>query len=257
MPFVISDDLSIAYESYGEGQPLLLIHGFASNGRVNWVDTGWVDQLVKAGYRVVTMDNRGHGQSEKPLERELYSARSMARDAIALIKALELENVGVIGYSMGARISTFVALDAPDRVGALVLGGMGMNLITGMRNSEQIAAGLLAEHLSDIKDPTGRQFRVFAEHTKSTLKALAVCIRASRNPISEDDVRRIKAPVLVAVGSEDEPASGDPTGLAALFPHGEPLVIPGRDHMRATGDKVFKQGALAFLERVLRPKGIA
>ncbi len=249
VPHFSSDGIRIAYETYGEGSPILMIHGFASNGRVNWLDTGWVETLTEAGRRVITIDNRGHGQSEKLYNPDLYPARKMAGDAARLIEHLGVGPLPVMGYSMGARISAFLALDRPDLLFAVIFGGLGYNMVTGMSNSARIVAGLLAPSLEDVEDTTGRMFRRFAEHTGSDLKALAACMQSSRDPISEDDVRRIDVPALVAVGSEDEVA-GDPQKLADLLPRGEVCVIERRDHMRATGDKMFKQAVLDFLARL-------
>jgi len=248
VPTFSSDGVEIAYESYGDGRPILLIHGFASNGRVNWVDTGWVDVLTDAGYRAITIDNRGHGHSEKLYDPAQYPARTMARDAVRLLDHLELPDAIFMGYSMGGRISAFAAIEQPERVNTLIIGGMGINLVHGLGGNDRIIAGLSADSLEDVTDELGRQFRRFAEHTKSDLKALAACMGSSREKITEDDVRKIACPTLVAVGSNDV-TGGDPEELAALIPNGESLVIEGRDHMRATGDKQFKDGVLAFLAR--------
>lgn len=225
-----------------------MIHGFASNGRVNWLDTSWVETLCGAGYQVITIDNRGHGESEKLYDPAAYPAREMAEDAANLILHLGLGAIPVMGYSMGARISAFLSMRHPELVSAVIFGGLGINMIKGFQNSEVIVAGLLAPSLDDISDPTGRLFRRFADSTGADREALAACMQASREPISEDDVRSIDVPALVAVGSADDVA-GDPQELVALLPRGEALVIDRRDHMRATGDKMFKQGVLDFLSR--------
>ena len=248
MPKFISEGIEIAYETYGEGPPVVLVHGFASNGQVNWVATGWVDALTEAGYQAITMDNRGHGQSEKLYDSQYYGARSMAHDVANLIDHLKCGPVVLLGYSMGARISAFVAVDAPRKVSAVIFGGLGINMIHGMSDSAQIIEGLLAPSLSVVTHKTARQFRIFAEHTGSDRKALAACMAASRAPISAEDVQNIDVPALVAVGSADVVA-GAPEPLAELLPQGEVLVIERRDHMRATGDPQFKQGVLAFLQR--------
>ena len=91
-----SDSVEIAYDDEGVGEPILLIHGFASNGRVNWVDTGWVKTLLDGGFRVITMDNRGHGESEKLYNPDLYSAAEMAEDARRLLDHLEIPRAHVI-----------------------------------------------------------------------------------------------------------------------------------------------------------------
>ncbi len=248
MPKFTSEGFEIAYETYGEGPPVVLVHGFASSGQVNWVATGWVETLTEAGYQAITIDNRGHGQSEKIYDSEYYSAREMAKDTINLIDHLGIGPAVLLGYSMGARISAFAALDAPEKVRAVIFGGLGINMIHGMSNSEEIIEGLLAPALSSVTHKTARQFRIFADHTRSDRKALAACMAGSRARISADDVKKINVPALVAVGSEDD-VGGAPEPLAELLPQGEVLVIERRDHMRATGDPQFKTGVLAFLQR--------
>jgi len=248
MPTYQSDGLTLAYESFGAGRPVLCIHGFASSGKVNWIDTGWVETLVGAGYRAIVLDNRGHGASDKPHDPERYYPADMAHDAVALLDHLGIERCAILGYSMGARISAFLAYEHPERVACVIFGGMGMNLINGLSDGNDIISGLLAPSLDGLTHPTARQFRIFADHTKSDRQALAACMETSRQPMARADVRRINVPVLVAVGEADEMA-GPPGPLAELLPQAEAFVIPKRDHMRATGDKAFKAAALDFLGR--------
>jgi pimeloyl-ACP methyl ester carboxylesterase len=248
MPSFFSDSIEIAYEIHGEGTPILLIHGFGSSGKVNWIDTGWVETLTGAGYQTITMDNRGHGNSRKLYDPQLYFAHEMAEDAARLLDHLGIARAPVMGYSMGARIAAFLALQHPDKVTALVLGGTSGNLITGLEDSEEIIAALTAESLSQVTGKTGRTFRIFADHTGADRAALAACMVSSREQMTEAQVRAISVPVLVAVGSEDEMA-GPPEALAALLQRGEAFTIERRDHMRATGDPQFKAAALEFLAR--------
>jgi len=248
MPSFLSDGISLSYEVFGEGKPVLLIHGFASNIEINWVSTGWVDTLTAAGYRVIALDNRGHGKSQKLYDPNLYFAHEMADDARRLLDRLGIERLPILGYSMGARIAAFLALQSPGRVSRAVFGGMGINLVTGLSDSEAIISALTAESLAEVTDRSGRQFRIFAEHSGADRAALAACMINSREPMKEADVRRIEAPVLVAVGAEDEMA-GSAEALAKLLPHGEAFLIPRRDHMRAPGDGAFQDAALEFLVR--------
>ena len=248
MPTFQSDGLTLAYESAGEGPPVLCIHGFASSGKVNWIDTGWVETLVGAGYRAITMDNRGHGASDKPYDPERYYPQMMAGDAVALLDHLGIERAAILGYSMGARISAFLAFEHAERVASVIFGGMGMNLVNGLSDGNDIIAGLRAPSLNGLSHPTARQFRIFADHTGADREALAACMETSRQPMARADVRRIDVPVLVAVGEADEMA-GPPGPLAELLPQAQAFVIPKRDHMRATGDKAFKAAALEFLSR--------
>ena len=253
LQFFRSDGVRIAFidiapEGADRGEPILLIHGFASNHRINWVNPRWVDTLSKAGRRVVAFDNRGHGESEKLYDPQDYHSALMAADATRLLDHLGIGRADVMGYSMGARIASFVALARPERVRALILGGLGDHLVDGVGLPMSIAEAMEAPSLEGLTDPMQRMFRAFAEQTKSDRAALAACIRGSRQTLSEAEVAGIAAPTLVAVGARDEVA-GDPHRLAAMFPRGEALDIPGRDHNLAVGDKVFKAGALGFLER--------
>jgi pimeloyl-ACP methyl ester carboxylesterase len=226
--------------------PVLLIHGFASNVATNWTNTGWVDLLAKAGYRVVACDNRGHGQSQKLYELTDYGAPLMAEDARRLLDHLGIARANVIGYSMGARIAAFLTLGHPARVARVVFGGLGINMVRGMAGTGPIARALEADSLADITNPTARTFRAFAEQTKSDLKALAACIRSSRAPITAQMVATIAAPVLIAVGETDV-IGGSAEDLAQLIPGARAYTIPGRDHNRAVGDSTFKAEVLSFL----------
>lgn len=241
-----SDGVKIAYIDEGQGDPVLLIHGFASNAATNWIDTRWVGTLVGAGYRVLAFDNRGHGESEKLYRLEDYGAPLMAGDARRLLDHLGIACADVLGYSMGARIAAFLALQSPDRVRSVVFGGLGINMVRGMAGTGPIAHALEAASIEDVTNPTARTFRAFAEQTRSDLKALAACIRSARDPITAEDLKQIKCPVLVAVGSQDV-IGGSAEALAALIPGAKALEITDRDHMKAVGDRAFKESVLEFL----------
>jgi pimeloyl-ACP methyl ester carboxylesterase len=197
---------------------------------------------------VLAIDNRGHGESEKLYDPAAYDLRDMAADARRLLDHLGIRRAAVIGYSMGARIAAFLTVDHPDRVAAAVLGGMGYSLVAGFTDGEEIARALEAPSADDAATEKGRMFRRFAERTRSDLKALAACMRAPRETLTESQLVGIDAPVLVAIGTRDGVA-GPPEPLARLMPGAEVLPIPERDHMTAVGDRVFKAGVLDFLHR--------
>jgi pimeloyl-ACP methyl ester carboxylesterase len=227
-------------------EPILLIHGFASNHAVNWFFPQWVKTLTDAGRRVIALDNRGHGRSEKFYDPSDYRVSKMAGDARALLDHLDIATADVMGYSMGARIAAFFAQAHPERVRSAILGGLGYHLIDGSGLPLGIADAMEARSIDDLSDPAQRAFRSFAEATKSDLSALAACMRGARQPMSEAEAAKILIPVLVATGTDDTIA-GDASRLAALFPAGRALDIPGKDHNAAVGDKVFKAGVLDFL----------
>jgi pimeloyl-ACP methyl ester carboxylesterase len=240
--------IDVPPEGRDRGEPILLIHGFASNHRINWVNPRWVETLTRAGRRVVALDNRGHGASQKlyaPLD---YRTELMAGDAANLLACLEIERADVMGYSMGARIASFLSLAKPYLVRSLIIAGLGDRLVHGAGLPEGIAEAMEAPSLDSLSDPTQRMFRAFADQTKSDRAALAACIRGSRQSLTPAEVGRIAAPALIAVGTRDVVA-GDPHKLAAMMPHAEALDIPGRDHNLAVGDRIYKEGVLAFLEQ--------
>jgi pimeloyl-ACP methyl ester carboxylesterase len=239
--------VEIAYLDEGEGAPIVLVHGFASSKEVNWLNPSWVSTLTGAGRRVIALDNRGHGRSTKLYEPAAYHTARMAEDVVALLDHLDLPRADVLGYSMGARITAFVAHSNPARVRSAILGGLGMHLIDGVGLPESIALALEAPTLADVTDPQGRMFRAFAEQTKSDLRALAACIRGSRQTLTREQAAQITVPVLVAVGTRD-PIAGSAEALAAILPDARALPIPDRDHMLAVGDRAFKAGVVQFLK---------
>jgi pimeloyl-ACP methyl ester carboxylesterase len=248
MPTFHHGAVRIAFLDEGEGEPIILVHGFASNKEVNWVNPGWVSTLTQAGRRAVAFDNRGHGQSSKLYDPAQYHTKLMASDVIALMDYLELPRADVMGYSMGARITAYLAHDHANRVRSAILGGFGFNIVDGAGLPETIADALEAEDIADVTGDRGRQFRSFAQQTKSDLRALAACIRGTRQRLTREQAAAIRVPVLVAVGTKDDIA-GSPEKLAALIPDAQALPIPDRDHMLAVGDKTYKAGVLDFLAR--------
>ncbi len=245
MPVVHFENLDLAYLDEGEGEPVLLIHGFASTRDMNWVGPGWVNALTGAGYRVIAHDNRGHGESSKFYKQEDYSLKTMASDALALLDYLSVTKCHVMGYSMGARIATTLAVTQPDRVSHLVLGGNGYGMVEGTGDWTPVHDALLANSLEDVSDPRGKTFRAFADQTKSDREALAACVMGVRQSIPEASFASIENPVLVAIGTQDDVA-GSAEDLVKLLPNGRYLPIPNRDHMRAVGDKAYIDGVLAF-----------
>jgi pimeloyl-ACP methyl ester carboxylesterase len=241
-----SDGVDIAFRDEGEGAPVLLVHGFASSSRINWVNPGWFAALSAAGFRAIAIDNRGHGESEKLYAPSDYSVAKMADDAARLLDHLGIETADVIGYSMGGRIAVALAIEHPDRVRRLVLGGVGESLVAGMRNGETIATALEAADPGDVEDEAALGFRRFADRNGSDRRALAACARALVTPFAPERIAEIAQAVLIVNGAEDRIA-GSARPLTALLRRSKLMEIPRRDHMTSVGDKAFKEAALAFL----------
>jgi pimeloyl-ACP methyl ester carboxylesterase len=248
MPNFHNGAVEIAYLDEGEGEPILLVHGFASSKNVNWVYPTWVSELRKGGRRVIALDNRGHGDSEKLYDPAQYAIPMMAGDVVALMDHLGIPSADVMGYSLGARMTAWLGSNQPERLRSAILGGIGIAMIDGGGPGENVAVALEAPTLDDVTDPVGRTFRAFADQTRSDRKALAACLRGSRGLMTREEARSISVPVLIAVGTADEVA-GSAEELGRIIPGSEVLDIPNRDHMRAVGDKVYKEGVSDFLSR--------
>ena len=248
MPSFHNGAVEIAYLDEGEGDPILLVHGFASSKAVNWVYPTWVSELKKNGRRVIAFDNRGHGDSAKLYDTEQYHIGIMAGDISALMDHLGIARADIMGYSLGARMTAWLAYRQPQRLRSAIFGGIGIGLIEGGGPGENVARALEADSLADVTDPVGRTFRAFADQTRSDHRALAACLRGSRRLMTREEAAGITVPVLIAVGTSDEIA-GSAAALGKIIPGADVLDIPDRDHMRAVGDKVYKAGVLDFLSQ--------
>lgn len=246
MPSFKNGAVELEYLDEGEGDPIVLVHGFASSKSVNWVYPTWVSELRKNDRRVIALDNRGHGESSKLYDSEEYHLGIMAGDVIALMDHLKIERADVMGYSLGGRMTAYLAQTQPRRIRSAILGGIGMGLITGGGPGENVAKALEADSLDDVTDPVGRTFRAFADQTRSDRRALAACLRGSRRLMTSEEAAQIAVPVLIAIGTSDEIA-GSASELQEVIAGSQVLDIPNRDHMRAVGDRVYKAGVLAFL----------
>lgn len=247
------DGVEIAYydlDPTGIAQDtILLIHGFASNASVNWLGTGWAKVLQDEGHRVIALDNRGHGNSTKFYTPEDYGPHLFAADAFKLLDHLGIEQCHVMGYSMGARITSWMAYEHPERLKSAVFGGMGVHIFGQRGGYEVIAEGLETDDPATITDKGAMAFRRFADVTGSDRMALAACVRPSEVLITPEIISSINVPTLVAVGGDDE-IGGSAIELAKMMPNAQGVVLEGLDHMKATGAPAYKKAVLEFLKRV-------
>jgi pimeloyl-ACP methyl ester carboxylesterase len=240
-----SDGIRLHYELHGpeSGTPILAVHGFASDYRLNWVGTRWQETLTNAGFRVIGLDCRGHGHSDKPHDPAAYGTEIMAADVIRLLDDLDIPAAAYLGYSMGARIGLQVAMDHPARITRAVLGGIGT--AGAINRSDAIARAFLAGDPTD--DPVAQTFYRFASaRPTNDLRALAACIQGLKPVADPARLARITTPILVVVGDRDDIAHGAPE-LIELIPTAHLVTIAGRDHMSAVVAREFKQAALEFL----------
>ena len=241
-----SNGVRLHYELHGpdSGPPVVLVHGFASDYHLNWVGTRWQETLAGAGYRVIGLDCRGHGRSDKPHDPAAYSMAEMAADVRRLLDDVQVAGAHYAGYSMGARVGLQVVLDFPDRLRATVLGGMGASgavddagpIVRALRGGEPETASALS-------------FQQFASaRAINDLEALAACMEGmARSAVLDPaSLAAIRTPVLLVAGERDEVVRDAPR-LAQLIPAAEVVLIPGRDHLSTVPARQFKEAALEFL----------
>jgi pimeloyl-ACP methyl ester carboxylesterase len=240
-----SDGVRLHFEVNGpeRGHPLVAVHGFASDYTLNWVGSRWQETLTQGGFRVIGLDCRGHGRSDKPHEEAAYGVETMAADVVRLLDHLDVDSAAYLGYSMGSRIGLQVVLEQPARISRAVFGGIGA--AGAISHAQAIADALRTGEPTD--DPVAQTFYRFASaRPVNDLQALAACIVGLKPGEDPARLATIKTPILIVAGDQDQIARGAPE-LVELIPSARLVTIPGRDHMSAVPARDFKRAALEFL----------
>jgi pimeloyl-ACP methyl ester carboxylesterase len=240
-----SDGVRLHYEIHGpeDGAPIVLVHGFASDYKLNWVGTRWQETLTTAGHRIIGLDCRGHGSSDKPHDPAAYALDIMAADVRRLLDHLDIASADYLGYSMGARTGVQAMIDFPKRLRKVVLGGIGWG--GAFHAAEDIAKAFRGE---PTNNPVAKTFVDFAKGRQSNdLEALAACILGPQPEPDPADLASIKNPVLVVVGDQDDIVA-EVDRFVETIPTARLVTIAGRNHMSAVPAKEFKQAVLDFLE---------
>lgn len=257
-----SNGVKIHYLDHGQGEPVLLVHGFAASGVLNWSLPGIIQSLRKQGYRVITIDNRGHGQSEKPHDPNKYGME-MVGDLTRLLDHLQLAKAHVVGYSMGAFLTCKMLTVSPDRMISATLGGAGwprekdprLNLMTDLADSLETGNGIvpLLRALSppERPEPTDEQLQNMSRLAMSVNDPLALAAIARSNSqllVAETSLRKNRLPVLAMVGQLD-PLKDSVEALVDVLPELEVVFIPGADHDTAFTHVQFKSKLIEFLNK--------
>ncbi len=249
--YVAQDGVSIAYDDTGgPGAPMLLVHGFSSNRQEAWKRTGWYAAFAQRGQRVVALDLRGHGQSGKPHDPAAYSREILLGDIVGLLDHLGVEWANVLGYSMGARLALALAITHRERVGYLIVGGVGERQFDPPPPGDPMAVAMEAASPDAIGDPMLRSFRQFADEQGEDRLALAAFSRGRGAPLERDALAGIGAPTLVVAGSRDDLA-GDPHGLSDAIRGAKALTLAGCDHFNAIPHGLLKAAVFDFLDGYL------
>ncbi len=246
---IVGDGVSLATYSWGDhdAPTVVIVHGFASNTRDNWVLTGWIRMLERAGYRVLGIDQRGHGLSDKPHDADGYTVHTLASDIEQVLDTFLLDEALYVGYSLGARVGWQVARDLGDRIPRAVLGGVPDGTPLARLDIDQVR-----QYIADgtpVTDPATQSYIRLTERVPgndlNALLALALGMRASHSIDPEPSTAPLQ-PILFATGAEDAVIEGSRT-LASAAPQGTFFEIPGRHHFNAPGSRAFREAALAFL----------
>lgn len=249
---MVGDGLRIATYSWtgeaGENAPVVLVvHGFASSTRDNWVATGWVRDLLRAGYRVIGLDQRGHGASDKPHEAPDYDLRQLAGDVEAVLDTYLVDEACYVGYSLGARVGWEVIQDISWRIPRAVLGGVPDGIPLARLDIDQVRA--FVEHGTPVTHDVTQNYIRLSERVPGNdlraLLAIAGGLRESKT-VDPDPAHAPQQPVLFATGSLDAIIEGS-KALAAACPQGRFVEIPDRHHFNAPGSRLFRAAAIDFL----------
>ncbi|MFD1714378.1 alpha/beta fold hydrolase [Amnibacterium flavum] len=243
-----SDGLRIATYDHGGSSDLpvvLAVHGFASNAYSNWVVTGWVRELGRAGYRVISFDQRGHGNSDKPHDPAAYTMGALVDDVQAVLDTYLLDEVTYVGYSLGARVGWHAAIDLPHLVVRGVFGGIpDGDPLTRFRVDE--AKSFIADGRPVEDRLTAAYLTMASGFDGNDLSALVALVEGMRGSPQPDPDNAPRQPLLFATGSDDKILEAS-KALAEATPRGEFFSIPGRNHFNAPTARAFRERAMEFL----------
>lgn len=245
--------LSVTDEGPADGPVVLAVHGFASSEQANWRAAGWSRALTAAGYRLLTYDQRGHGDSDKPHDAGSYGPGILRSDALTVLDAFEVPAAHWLGYSFGARLGLEVTSHAPERVRSLSLGGLPAR--DPLSAFDLAAARAHLETGDEVRDAVTAEFVAMATMPGNDPLALLAFVEGLRS-IEQDPIDRGQVPTLLVTGEQDTIAV-DSAALAERL--GAAFVsLPGRTHSNAISARGFKEAVLEFLAGLSRagaPRG--
>jgi pimeloyl-ACP methyl ester carboxylesterase len=218
--------------------PVLLVHGFASSAEHNWRQPGWLDLLADCGRETIAVDLPGHGQAPRPASAQDYP--DVAAYVAAAVEGRE--PVDAIGFSAGAHVLLRLAADQPRTFGRVALLGIGRSVLEPA-DPEPIIAALTGD--PDPENVPGLVFRRLADGPGNDRAALIAFLRRPQRPLTETDLARITARVLVVLGDRDPAGPGD--GLVAALPDARLVTLRGVDHFGTPADVRCMQAVLDFL----------
>ena len=256
-----SDGVKIHYQVWGNGDPIVLVHGFTASIDNNWVQPGIVDKLDD-DFKVIAIDLRGHGKSDKPHDPAVYG-ETMAMDVIRLLDHLKIEKAHIAGYSLGGFTTLKLVAMHPERFITATLGGAGWRapgedggvsgLAESLESGNGIAPLMIALTPAGQPPPSPEQIKMVNQMLMATNDplALAAVIRGmGALAVSADEVKKIEVPILAVVG-EIDPLRAGVEELDKMMPAEdvEVVILPGKDHMTAIADPALAQSIHDFVAK--------
>jgi pimeloyl-ACP methyl ester carboxylesterase len=241
------DNVKIATYEFGDpdAPTVVAVHGFASSALVNFHATGWIRDLVRAGFHVIAIDQRGHGASDKPLDPRSYTMELLVADVLQVLDTFMLDEVDYVGYSLGARVGWQSATEMPSRIKRAVLGGIPDGDPLTRFEVDQ-ARQFLADGTAVEDRLTGGYLTMAGAIDGNDLGALVSLVEGMRGGPQPHADNAPAQQVLFATGSEDGILAAS-RSLAEATPNGSFFEIPGRNHFNAPTARAFRDAALEFL----------
>lgn len=258
--FFDSAGVRMQYADEGAGEPVILIHGFATNHEVNWAT---VIPALRGDYRIVALDNRGHGRSARPTGERTYGLH-MVDDVRRLMDHLQLRQAHVVGYSMGGLIAGKFLAEPPDRVRSAVIGGISCTppddrwreCMAATVSSLEAGRGLgpLFDFLGQDLEPAVVSGMKANVPPAADQAFMAACIRQFPEFAGpEEKLAANTRPVLAIIGDKD-PFKAAVDRMDACMGNLDDVVIPVADHLTAFTDPRFARETRRFLDEQRRPE---
>jgi pimeloyl-ACP methyl ester carboxylesterase len=241
------DNTQIATYEFGDpdAPTVLAVHGFASSGLANFHATGWIRDLVREGYHVIAIDQRGHGQSDKPHSPDGYTMDLLVNDVLSVLDTFLLDEVDFVGYSLGARVGWHAARFMPTRINRAVFGGIpDGDPLTRFRVDQ--AQAFVRDGVPVTDDLTAAYLKMAGSIRGNDLEALINLVEGMRGGPQPHAANAPTQRVLFATGSDDRILEAS-KALADATPNASFFEIPGRNHFNAPTSRAFRDAAIEFL----------
>lgn len=252
MPYCKNKDISIYYEQHGKGEPVILVHGIAVSFKYNFSNFSWVDKLTDNNMRVVGLDLRAHGLSDKPLDPSSYGTHNLTSDILAVMDELKIKRASIIGYSLGSALTLHLIHSHPDRFSRAVLVATGDSLF-GLTSSSALKQSSIDLFLAISSDTYPHHlpehiaaYWNFVNQSGANRQALLALLKGDTQHLSIEDISSIDTPTMIISGGKDL-VLGQGVKLAEKLPESVYLEFKEADHFSLAAITDVKNAIVDFL----------